>query len=326
MISKINCITIFIILIVIIIILIAFFKCKQEKLSFPKEKPSFPIEGSVLEKIIGQEKKGPYKLLLYFHGAGRYMKSISPYLHHIEKHCDSKKYKIIIVSINGLGETFNIQNHHYRNKLNTGTGKNTKKIAGCLIKPKTPPDNFPNGNGCQWTSDRDEIKYITEIIKYYKYKFAIDEVIAGGFSVGAMLCLNLLTFNIVNKIFTFSANIPFGMKTPPHDKKIKILDFHGINDNTVPGITSGCCGDTEYISKHCEQSSSYELKVGKYKDNCNNIINNNNLLKQNMKKVVKNQFNIDDNIDDIQIDKHYSCDSNTWIYYNLKDLLEKIYL
>lgn len=324
--KKENKILLSIILILIILMLLIFLIKKKDFFKDKNISVPLTLPRMFIKKINGNKKSNTYNLLLYFPGSGRTMKSIEDYLNQINKHCMEKKYNIIIASINGDYNNFNIQNlSSSAEAFHTGSGKNTENIDGCLDSNTTPPspDQCENkySNVCRWTNCQDEIKSVKNIINYFKNNYKINEVIAGGFSVGAMLCLNLLTSGLVKKIFTFSSNLPFGMKTCPADPNIKILDFHGIGDNTVPGITSGCCKLTPFSENQC----NYEVKKqldntpGTNKQKCENMISK--PLKSHMINVIKNEFNIA--IKENELNKHYSCDGN-WLYYNLHDLLSKI--
>ena len=85
----------------------------------------------------------------------------------------------------------------------------------------------------------DDIKFTNDIINLYKKKYDIDQIVPIGFSNGALFSFSLPNhIDEINTTITFAGGIPFGLYKPISNKYKKILDFHGISDSIIPGITS----------------------------------------------------------------------------------------
>jgi len=260
-------------------------------------------------------------LILYYHGYNNCPNQIEPYIDGIEEFVNEEYSGIKITIASLLGNNYNGTSSwnisNYPNNFDpdfsfgTGYGINNKNLNTCINSdtdaingnfgtnnPGTDcQDNFTY-NGCRWTSCSNDILFTRNVIDKYKYNNPNLKVYAIGFSTGAMFVYTLPNFiSDINKIVTFAGNIPFGLLVPKSDTSI--LDFHGNEDYTVPGITS---------SK-------------KQKHNCS--IKNKNTINF-MVKYLNNNYNI--NIDVNNLKDHYICDtdSHKYLYHNTNDLLIKI--
>ena len=233
-----------------------------------------------------------------------------------------------------------VDGYNYRNLIyGTGTGYNSKNVTSCIgdsIKPvyynQDPVERGGsaagqcNGNficmddkvngiekcpkidekvkfsNCKWTSCADDIKFTKDIINLYKKKYDIDEIVSMGFSNGALFSFSLPNhIDEINTVITFAGGIPFGLYKPKNIKYKKILDFHGIYDVNIPGITSSTnsgmpCNDNE--------PSTWSNKE----------------LFSNMKQRYTELYN-----EDLTKNK-YTCDvdPHNYLYHNLDDILSKI--
>ena len=265
-------------------------------------------------------KTEPDILILYYHGYNNCPNQIEPYIENIKGFCKNnyKDNKIVIASMLGNNyngtSSWNISN--YPKKYGTGYGINNSNINGCInaslqaIMGKTGNsmgDGCPKAsgvcrsplyNGCMWTSCSNDVQFTKDVINKYKKSNLNLKVYAIGFSTGAMFVYTLPNFvSEITKIVTFAGNIPFGLLVP--NTNTSILDFHGDEDYTVPGITSS----------------------EKRKGDCN--INNDD-MENSMEYYLKKNYNI--TIDNNNIINHYTCDTDPhkYLYHNTNDLLIKI--
>tara|TARA_B100001094_G_scaffold318719_1_gene362649 strand:+ start:1187 stop:2452 length:1266 start_codon:yes stop_codon:yes gene_type:complete len=260
-------------------------------------------------------------LILYYHGYKNFPSCAPPcpstdsYIPSISKFCKNYKEKKIVLA-RLLGDTYNgwtswnitdygNGNDIKNSNIGSGYGNNTENISTCSL-PKSKAIVGGNGknelgtncnkslktNGCRWTSCSNDVSFTKQVIKNYN----ANKVCALGFSTGAMFVYTLPNYiPDIKTIVTFAGNIPFGLVVPKEGTNI--LDFHGNNDPTVPGISS----------------------ASKNLSNCN--------LNIQLEKYMKTYLINNEYMKNGNINKHYTCDDDAnhrYLYHHTADLLKKI--
>ena len=185
----------------------------------------------------------PQMCIMYFHGysapftlgGGNTGDNVGELMGHTQG-------SVILVSMRGnLFNGMASWNVNTEQGVGLGTGYNYRSPTAALescVKPSTtsPEGGCPGASGCAWTSCADDVQFVKTVKKHYESLYGIP-VHPMGFSNGALFTLSLLfVHKVFNRGVTFAGGIPFGMYVPTPG--VGLLDFHGTEDGSIPGVTS----------------------------------------------------------------------------------------